>query len=78
VADIEPRERIENLRWILAACHGGVLPANLLENEDLAAAKITRKCFSACIRALGGVSRKVGSRVVWVNVRRTRRPVFAR
>ena len=78
VADIEPMERTQNLRWILAACHGGVLPANLVENEDLAAAKITRKCFSACIRALGGVSRKAGSRVVWVNVCRTRRPVFAR
>jgi len=76
IADIEPSERIENLRWMLACCHGGVMPDDV-KNEELIASKITKKCFSACIKALGGVSRKIGSKIVWVNVRRTRRPIYA-
>ena len=76
VADTEPSERIENLRWILATCHGGITPIDV-KNEELVTSKITKKCFSACIKALGGVSRKIGSKIVWVNIRRTRRPIYA-
>ena len=82
IADTDPSERTLNLRWLLEACR--VLPEDGRGEEDacswetLAAAKLTRRCFAACIRALGGVARKAGaSRVVWTNVRRTRRPVFS-
>ena len=76
VSDTEPSERVENLRWVLASCHGGIAPIDV-KNEELVTSKITKKCFSACIKALGGVSRKIGSKIVWVNIRRTRRPIYA-
>jgi hypothetical protein len=78
MADIDPSERALNLRWLLEACR--VAPEEDASSwETLAASKLARRCFAACIRALGGIARKAGaSRVVWTNVRRTRRPVFAK
>lgn len=73
VADIEPSERTRNLRWMLACCN----VTESIKDEELAESKLTRKCFAACIRALGGISKKVGQNTtVWVNVRRTRRPIY--
>jgi hypothetical protein len=76
LADVAPTERAENMRWLLASCHGGAVPVGIKDEDLNAGNKFIRKCFSACIRALGGVSRKIGSKVIWVNVRRNRKPIF--
>ena len=72
VKDIAPSEREKNLRWMAEACGVDV------GTEELSASKTVRRCFSACLRAIGGLSRKRGSRVVWCNVRRNRAPIFAK
>ena len=84
VADTEPVERVENLQWILEAC--GMSSADILpkgkgvvigeEWKQIASSKITRRCFAACMRTLGGIARKAGTRIVWINVKRTRKPIF--
>lgn len=65
VSDVEPKERDANMKWMLAACG--------LEAGD---AKALRRCFGACLQAMGGLCRKRGTKTVWCNVRRNRAPIF--
>ena len=72
VNDLHANERADNLRWILAACNNGQMPQG-----DLAGSKLTRKGFSACLKAIGGVAKKRGSGLVWTNVRQNRSPIHS-
>lgn len=67
VSDLPPAERETNLRWALAACNQGAAD---IRAEDLGASKLVRRCFSACLRAIGGAAKKRGAALVWTNVRK--------
>ena len=69
--DVHPDERSSNLKWMIQAC--AVPETNV---EDQGSSKLARKCFSACLKALGGISRKRGRSTFWVNIRQNRAPIF--
>ena len=71
IADIEPEERVCNMQWLFASCHppGTPFPSG-------SADKVCRKCFTACMQAIGGWSKKRGSKTVFTNVRMNRAPIF--
>ena len=73
LADVDPNEREKNIRWIFAACNPGdeIIPT---ASDD----KMVRKSFGACLKALGGISKKRQGRTVWTNVRQNRVPIFRR
>jgi hypothetical protein len=77
VLDIHPAERRQNLMALLLCCHGNQVPTGVGESDLHPSNRLVRSCFFACIRASGGVSRKVGARTVWTNVRRNRSPIYS-
>lgn len=77
IMDIHPAERKQNLMSVLMCCHGSQVPSGVSEAELHASNKLVRSCFFACVRALGGISRKAGGRTVWTNVRRNRVPIYS-
>ena len=75
--DIAPFERKQTLLYMLFACHGGQMPGGVREDEVNQSNRLVKDCFVACIRSLGGVSRKgAGGRLVWTNVRQNRCPIY--
>ena len=64
---------------IYAACHGGrKIPESILErfrqkSTDTRPELVCRKCFAACMIALGGHFQKKGNKTVWRNVQSIKR-----
>lgn len=75
--DIAPTERRQNLVSMLLACHGNSMPSGMKEEDVQPSNKLVRDSFFACIKSLGGVSKKcAGGRVVWANVKQNRPPIY--
>ena len=74
--DIAPAERRQNLTWMLLACHGNCMPSGVREEEVNQSHKLVKESFAACLRSLGGVVRKCGGRMVWINVKQNRQPIY--
>ena len=74
--DIAPAERRQNLTWMLLACHGNCMPSGVREEEVNQSHRLVKDSFAACLRSLGGVVKKCGGRMVWINVKQNRQPIY--
>jgi hypothetical protein len=72
VADIDPSERQKNVKWIFTSCNPSETATPACDE------KVVRKSFGACLKALGGISKKRHGRTVWTSVRQNRVPIFKR
>jgi len=74
--DIAPAERKQNLVSILLCCHGNSMPSGIKDSDIEISNKLVLNAFYACVRALGGVSKKHAGRTLWTNVKMNRRPIY--
>jgi hypothetical protein len=76
-------ERLPILHSMYAACHGGAtIPEKEAKNYDPNASesgsgRIAKKSFAACLRAMGGIFKRKGTKIVWRNIHQRRSPCFA-
>jgi hypothetical protein len=76
--DIAPVERRRNLVSMLLCCHGNQMPGGVREEDVHQSNKLVRDSFVACMRSLGGIAKKNASgKMIWINVRQNRQPIFA-
>jgi hypothetical protein len=69
-----------------SACHHGEgLPdrekkkyKHDLTGEVKDSSRIGKRSFSACLKALGGISTRKNSKTIWVNIHMRRIPIFER
>ena len=83
VNDQPPSKRLAVLKKVYSACHEGrQMPEQESKrfNDDPASTgngRIAKQSFAACLKAMGGISKKKGTRSVWLNIRVRHDPVFA-
>lgn len=76
--DIAPAERKQNLLWILLACNGNCMPSGIKDEDVNQSNKLVRDSFVACLKSLGAIPKKsAGGKLIWVNVRQNRQPIYA-
>jgi hypothetical protein len=74
--DLPPVERKPNLVSILLSCHGLNMPSGIKESDLEPSNKLVRSSFFACLRSMGGVSKKVHGKTIWTNIKMNRRPIY--
>jgi hypothetical protein len=84
--DQPENERLEALSQVYAACHDGQdmqerdkkrFKLDLLGDPN-DSSRVNKRSFAACLKAMGGVSRRKYNKIVWVNVHLRRQPCFQR
>jgi hypothetical protein len=60
------RQRDEDRDWVLQKLHSSCHSERLVKRRCIE--RPCKQSFSACLRAIGGVSKKRGTRTVWVNI----------
>jgi hypothetical protein len=81
--DQPEHERLAMLHRMYKACHGGQpIPDKEAKNYDPNApetnsGRIAKKSFAACLRAMGGVFKRKGTKILWRNIRTRRQPCYA-
>ena len=81
--DQPEHERLAMLHRMYKACHGGEpIPDKEAKNYDpnapeTGSGRIAKKSFAACLRAMGGVFKRKGTKILWRNIRTRREPCYA-
>ena len=81
--DQPEHERLGMLHRMYKACHGGEpIPDKEAKNYDpnapeTGSGRIAKKSFAACLRAMGGVFKRKGTKILWRNIRTRREPCYA-
>jgi hypothetical protein len=84
--DQPENQRLGTLAAMYSACHHGEgLPdrdkkkyKHDLTGEVKDSSRIGKRSFSACLKALGGISTRKNSKTIWVNIHMRRIPIFER
>jgi len=84
--DQPENQRLGTLAAMYSACHNGEgLPDRdkkkykyELTGEVKDSSRIGKRSFSACLKALGGISTRKNSKTIWVNIHMRRVPIFER
>jgi len=84
--DQPENQRLGTLAAMYSACHHGEgLPDRdkkkykyELTGEVKDSSRIGKRSFSACLKALGGISTRKNSKTIWINIHMRRIPIFER
>ena len=83
VMDQPPSQRLDILKSMYSACHNGrPMPEQESRRfhdnaETSGSGRVAKQSFAACLQAIGGISKKKGTRSVWLNIRVRHPPCFA-
>ena len=84
--DQPENERLEVLSQVYAACHNGQdmqerdkkkFKSDLLGDQK-DSSRVNKRSFAACLKTMGGISRRRNNKIVWVNIHLRRQPCFQR
>ena len=83
IMDQPPSKRLDILKSMYSACHDGrPMPEQESRRfhdnaETSGSGRVAKQSFAACLKAIGGISKKKGTRSVWLNIRVRHPPCFA-
>ena len=82
--DQPENERLEVLSQVYASCHNGQdmqerdkkkFKSDLLGDQK-DSSRVNKRSFAACLKTMGGISRRRNNKIVWVNIHLRRQPCF--
>ena len=85
-SDQPEKERLDVLEELFSVCHdGNKMPErdrkkykHDLMGDPSESSRIGKRSFAACLKALGGISKRKNNTIYWINVEMHREPMFMR